>query len=382
MVPFALIFLTSFLISFSYGTTLYVNSAFLGQFFTPVIMSALFAFSALGNIILFFTAQRLLRTYRKEILLILFVAVSGLGTLGLALGHSATAIGASFLVAGAFSSMGYYLLDICLEELSDNGRTGAIRGLYWTFLNGGIALGPLLVALLAKDDELRPVFIAGALLLLGAAISAIFQSLGPRQAIRHKYRQPLSLPFHAWWAKRNVRAVTFVKVALEFFFTIMTIYAPIYLHKELGFAWSELGIIFTVMLLPFVLLEWPAGEVADHWWGEKEIMSIGLFLIGTMLLFMPFMGKSFAYWLVVLLISRIGAALVEITTESYFFKKISAEDTGLIAIFRLTRPTSFILGTIAGATAWGVLPFQALFFVVAFAIFFAMKESLHLKDTL
>jgi len=307
--------------------------------------------------------------------------LTGLGSLGLAMATSPLMAASAFILGGSTLFMGYYFLDISLEELSSNQHTGGIRGLYWTFLNGGITLGPLLVALLIKGDAVRPIYFASAFLLLGAIVSTLFMHSQSSQSVHHKYHQPLKLPFRLWWRRRNVRAVTMARFVLEAFFSLMTIFTPIYLHEYLGFSWAELGIIFTIMLLPFVLLEWPAGEVADRWWGEKEIMTIGFFLTGSMLLLMPFLGDSFSYWLVVLLISRVGASLVEITTESYFFKKISAEDTSMLSIFRLTRPASIIFAAIMGTLSLNFLSFEKIFFVIAVVVFFGMKESLHLRDT-
>ncbi|MBX4206395.1 hypothetical protein KW784_01250, partial [Candidatus Parcubacteria bacterium] len=87
-------------------------------------------------------------------------------------------------------------------------------------------------------------------------------------------------------------------------------------------------------------------------------------------------------WALVLFLSRVGAALVEIMTETYFFKKIDAADTGLLSIFRLARPAGIMLGAALGSVSLAFLPFPHLFFILAVVVFFGMKESLFLKDTL
>ena len=136
------------------------------------------------------------------------------------------------------------------------------------------------------------------------------------------------------------------------------------------------------MLLPFVVLEWPAGELADRFWGEKEMMSVGFFLMGIALLTMPFIPKAFVIWMLILLLSRIGASLVEITTESYFFKKIDAKDTGILAIFRLLRPVGIIFGAGISAASLQFFTLEKIFFILAVVVFFGMREALYLRDTL
>lgn len=382
MFRFVLVFLTAVLLSLNYGALLYVNSSYLEGFFSKSVVSLLYLGGAAWNIVLFLTTPRILKTFRKETALLFSLIITTLATSGLLLGNTEIWIGISFIIYSSYLSIAYYYLDIALEEISTNGRTGSIRGLYFSFLNAGIACGPLLVSLVIKGGELKPIYLVATFILCGSILSALFLHSQPWHPTHHKYHQPLTLPFKAWWRNRNVRAVTLARLVLNVFFSLMTIFVPIYLHETLGFAWSELGIIFTIMLLPFVLLEWPAGEVADRWWGEKEIMTFGFFLTGSMLLVMPFLDKNFAMWLLVLLVSRIGASLVEVTTESYFFKKISAEDTGLLSIFRLiTGPVSIMLGALIGALTLNLFSFEKLFFVVAVIVFFGMKESLYLKDT-
>ena len=179
-----------------------------------------------------------------------------------------------------------------------------------------------------------------------------------------------------------MRRVTLTKLVLEIFFAIMVIYTPIYLHSNLGFEWSELGVMFTIVLLPFVILEWPAGLLADRFFGEKEMMSVGFVLMGGALLIMPYLGPVFLIWTLVLLLSRVGASLVEVMSESYFFKHVDGQDTRLISIYRLARPVGIVIGSALGAVVLNLVSFQTIFLVLAIIALFGLKESLTLKDTL
>ena len=190
------------------------------------------------------------------------------------------------------------------------------------------------------------------------------------------------LPFRLWWRTKSVRRVTLTKLVLEIFFAIMVIYTPIYLHSNLGFEWSELGVMFTIVLLPFVILEWPAGLLADRFFGEKEMMSVGFVLMGGALLIMPYLGPVFLIWTLVLLLSRVGASLVEVMSESYFFKHVDGQDTRLISIYRLARPVGIVIGSALGAVVLNLVSFQTIFLVLAIIALFGLKESLTLKDTL
>ncbi len=376
------IFFSTVFISLNYGALMYVNSTYLGTYFQPLAVTILFFLGYILNIGLFFLTPALLARFSKERILFSFILITLGATYWLSIATDPFAIATAFVIYQGLMVMLYWCLDIFLEEKSENQYTGEVRGIYYTFVNAGIAAGPLIVTLLASIGDHRPLYkIAALILLLPLAMS--WRGL-KSQPHWHAKLGPskVSLSFRAWWRKRNIRAVTLARLILEIFYGVMVVYTPLYLHGVLGFEWGDLGIIFTVALLPFVFLEWPAGELADRLIGEKELMSIGFFITGTALLVMPFLGKNFLSWIMILFISRIGAALIEIMTETYFFKKISAEDTGILSIFRLVRPTGLMLGAALGCVVLYSFSFPAIFFALGIIILFGLKESLYLKDTL
>lgn len=382
MLRFIPVFVTTFFLSLNFGSLIYVNSTYLGNFFGPNLVSALFIVGAIGNAALFFSMPWALRIFGKKRLLFITLLILLASTLGLNFSSTAFAIASAFAIYSSFLFIAYFVLDIFLEKESTDGYTGEIRGLYFSTMNAGIALGPMLLSILDIGDELKRIYLVGAMLLIIPFLISIWILLTRKHShISHTAYSP-RLPFGVWWRHRSLRAVTFAKLTLEIFFAIMVIYTPIYLHGVMGFEWSELGIIFTVMLLPFVFLEWPAGELADRLWGEKEMMTAGFFISGAMLLIMPFMDKTFFGWMAILFASRVGAALIEIMTESYFFKKIDAGDAGLISIFRLARPVGIIAGSVIGAASLAVFSVEKVFFVLAAVILFGMLEALHVRDTL
>ena len=371
------VFVAAFFLSINFGALLYVNSTFLNTFFSTNTVSLIFLIGAVGNMILFLIAPRLLNWFRKEVMFFVFLAIIFITSLGEWFFTTPYLLALAAILYASVLSMAYYCIDIFIEEDSSDHNTGEIRGIYFTFFNSGLLIGPLLVTLL-NDENLRLIYLAGAALLIMPMIIAIYFLITKKP---HQKRTSVSFPIKEWWHKRNIRAITLCKLSLEIFFAIMVIYAPLYLHEVIKFSWYELGLIFFVMLLPFALLEWPAGKIADRYWGEKEMLSVGFFITGVSLLFMPYLGHNFWYWLWILLLSRIGASLVEIMTESYFFKKINEDDVGMLSVFRFVRPLGIVLGTVIAVVSLQIFSFEKIFFVLAVIIFWGMKEGLYLRDT-
>ncbi len=373
------IFIITLLLSLNYGMVMYVNSSYLAQFFDQSGVTALFLSSYALNIGCFLLGPQLLTRFGKERLFLLFLFISILGLGGLGLSTTPWIIGVAFIAYQCFIFLVYWCLDIFLEENTPDKYTGELRGIYYTFINVGIALGAFLVTLLSDGMSLRPIYLTGLLTFLVPLLFALhYFALRPRENLT---MSKLVLPFKAWWRNRNIRAISLGRLALEIFYGVMIIYTPLYLHGELGFDWRALGFIFSIALLPFILLDWPAGELADRFWGEKEMLTLGFFITGSALLIMPFLGANLLSWLMILFISRVGACLIEIMTETYFFKKVDATDTDFLSIFRLLRPAGLTIGAGLGALVLQVSTYPAIFLFLGVLMFSGLYESTKIKDT-
>ncbi len=372
------IYFVNIFFSFHYAVTIYVSSSFLGTFFSPQVVSLFFIVGALGNILLFLGAPYILRKIGNRKFLFYLLALESLATIGLALAYSALSVGIFFILRGSVIMLVYYSLDIFLEEISAKKKIGGIRGLYLTITNLAIAASPLLVAKLTLGNNFSPLYWLSALALVPPLFLALFSF--HNKPVHPRHTEPKILPFSLFWKSKNIRRVSLASLTLELFYVFMVIYTPIYLNKSIGFAWSEIGVMFTIMLLPFVLFELPVGYLTDKKYGEKEIMSIGFFIIGIALITIPFLDKDFIWWTVLLFISRTGASLVEITTESYFFKHVDSRDTGLISLYRLGRPVAVIIGAGLFSITISIFSYGPSFFVLALIIFYGLLQSFYLKD--
>jgi len=374
------IYFVNLFFSMHYAATIYVASSYLENFFSTSIVSMFFILGAIGNIILFLLCPYILKRLGNRKFLFYLLALEIIATVGIALGLSALSVGLFFILRGSILMLIYYSLDIFLEEISDDKKTGGIRGSYLTVTNIAIASAPLLVAALALGNEFTKLFWISALVLVPALFVAMFSF--HNKPVHKRHTLPHSLPFKSFWRSSNVRRVSLASWVLEMFFVFMVIYMPIYLHEIIGFEWSQIGVAFTIMLLPFVIFDWPIGKLADNLFGEKEIMSIGFFIMGLTVLLMPFLENNIFIWTIILFMSRVGASFVETTTESYFFKHVDSRDTGFISLYRLTRPLAIIIGAGLYATSINVLGMLPSFFLVASIVFLGLRQSLYLKDTL
>ncbi|MFA6047812.1 MAG: MFS transporter [Parcubacteria group bacterium] len=269
-------------------------------------------------------------------------------------------------------------LDIIIESFSTDTMSGRIRGRYLTILNAGLLLGPFVsTSLLAKFD-FWGVFLA--LFIFNSLIFVI--SLFGLANVNHKFEANLTSRalLKKIFKRKNIMRAYYVSFVLEFFYALMIIYTPIYL-RDSGLSWEQIGYIFTVMLIPFVLAQYPMGVLADKKFGEKEFMIFSLITMALSTGVIFFIGTSdVAVWALVLFLTRIGAALVEVLRDSYFFKRIDAHDVDIIDFFRTAQSSAYILASIISAIILIFFSIKVIFLVVAFVVFSALIPAIKLRD--
>jgi MFS family permease len=179
----------------------------------------------------------------------------------------------------------------------------------------------------------------------------------------------------------DIQLIFMVNLLLQIFYTWIVIYSPLYLIHQ-GFNWEQIGIIFSIMLLPFLLFELPLGRIADRWLGEKEILTVGFIILGVSTMSLAFIhSSSLVIWATALFMTRVGASCVEIMSETYFFKQIHKGDAPVISLFRFARPISLLVAPIAAAFTILVLGETVAFLILGLLMLFGLRFVYPLVDT-
>ncbi len=250
-----------------------------------------------------------------------------------------------------------------------------------TVANGAWVFSPLVASLILDGgNDYFKIFWVACLLLIPAALTlkSKMKSFDDSKYTAHS----LWKTFREVRKSRDLTLIFFISFLLQFLYAWMVIYTPIFLHDHLGFSWSQIGVIFSIMLVPFILIELPLGRLADSRWGEKEALAVGFIVIAISTASMSFIGNTSVFvWATVLFLTRVGASMVEIMSETYFFKKVTTENANIISGFRTMRPLAYIASPIIGSAVLLFAPFQELFAILGAIIFVGFFASLKVKDT-
>jgi predicted MFS family arabinose efflux permease len=81
----------------------------------------------------------------------------------------------------------------------------------------------------------------------------------------------------------------------------------------------------------------------------------------------------------VLFLTRVGASLVEVCNDSYFFKHVTDQDTTTISVYRNMMPVAYIIGPMLGALLLVFTSYASLFLILAMILFCATIYAFRLR---
>lgn len=375
------IYLFAFVFIIQHTIPVYINSSFLTTLIPEDLVGTIYIVGSILSIFAILLLPHILRRFGLfrtcQVSLILLI----LSNVILATSMNPLTLLAAFVFYMAALTGVIVSIDTLLEHYSNNKDTGSIRGTYLTIGNIAWLLGPFIAGHIVDGNEYWRAYAWAAILLVGALY--IFTRLFA------KYKDSKYTKTSLWKAFRkitktnkNLARIFMSTFLLKFFFAWMVIYTPIYLNAHIGLSWEQIGFIISMTLLAYPLLQKPLGVIADSRFGEKEILSIGFVIIAISTGAISFISSTNVFvWIAVLFTTRVGASMIEITTESYFFKQINGSSLTLISLFRTLRPWAYILGPLVASAFLFYLELQYLFILLGFIMLYGLRYSLSLKDT-
>lgn len=382
-VSFFLVYLLSSIFTFQSLLTAYSSSTYLERFIAAEYVGLVFAAAAFVAMVITFLLPRVLRAIGNvnTTLLLMMLMMLTLMLIGYGPGSTITII--AFVAFNALYPQIYLNIDIFLEALigDQEQATGSKRGLILAFMSFAAFLAPLTMGYLIGDtSNLSLVYYVAAaigLLCIGMLLARFKNFNDPEyKTVRVRDLLPATIK------NRDLSTVMITQFLLQFFYTWAVIYFPLYFATVVGLSWENIGYIIAVGLFAFVIFEYPIGLLADNHWGEKEMMALGftVLAIASASLFYLQDASVFAF-MALMFVSRFGASLVEVTTESYFFKQVKGHDSNLISLFRLMRPLGSLLGALAGSVALFYFPLPFIFVLLGLVMASGTFITLRLTDT-
>ncbi len=373
------LFLASFCFSVHLALLTYINSSMLGRFGASTLVSAAYTVGSLLSFVLIFLAPRAVRhlgLVKTTITILLSSSVLLVG-LGTATGTMATI--ALFVLYFSLNTVIAYLFDLFVEHYSAVSSTGSTRGLYLTITNLGWIGAPILAGILSTEFGFGRVYIVGGGIVV---LTIVIIALSQRGFVDKEYER---IDFRHGLARLRelpmIRRVVTLNFVLQFFFAWMVIYSPVFL-RQAGFSIKEIGAIFSIMLVPYILFQYPVGKLTDRL-GEARLARLGLLIASLATLSFVAFGTthSLAFYAAMLFLTRTGVSILEVCCDSFFFRQVTEADASLVSLYRAMLPLAYIIGPLSGALVLYFFSYKTLFIILAGLLLLAALYSNRLKRT-
>ena len=375
---FLLIFVGILLLSFHYFFVYFINSTYLAGTLPENYVGYIYTAGAVLCILLFLLAPKILRKFGNYKLTLWLSVLEFIAMIGLAFSQTPLAIIFFFLLHQMVVPILLYCMDVFLEEYSPAETMGSIRGISLTMLNIPPIITPFIAGLiLTKPDYWKVYLIAATFLIPFLAILIIYFRNFKDEPYPVITVKSAALKFYR---DKNVFDVFLDHFLLHLFYGWMVIYMPIYLRDHIGFSWSEIGLMFSIMVLPFILFQIPIGRLEDKYHDERQVLILGFSIMAASTIMIPFIaGANFILWTMILFITRIGASLVEVSSDSYFFKHIHPSNTGFISFYRMTRSLPLVISPAIVGLTLIFLDIKYIFLVLGIIMLMGVRYTLKLK---
>jgi MFS family permease len=368
-----------FFLAFAEALLFSVNSPYIASLISSELVGVVYSLSSLAAIVLLWLLPSFVERAGPGPILITLLLAAALGSFLIAGLPGVGALGALVLFL-SIPQVAPAVSDIFIESASKESERGGVIGSEFTVMNAAFLISPVIGGLIIAKEGFGTLYaIAGGVFILAGVLSLRFtkQVVPERTHTGNTWRGLIEA-----WERSDLRYVLLTQFLLQFFFSWMVIYTPLYLIGKFDLGYESLGVIFSLMLLPYVLLEYPLGKVADNKLGEKELLTGGFILAALTTAIIPLIGSGAVWvWAVILFGTRVGAAMVEGMSATYFYKKVTASDINLIALFRDMRPIGYILGPVTASLVLVKLPIGHLFPILGGIMLLGALAATRLHDT-
>lgn len=373
-------YLFIFLLALAEGLALTSNSPFIAEVAGEHTVSAIYALASLIALLVLFVLPHLVRIHGRGRVLSDLLLIGALASCATALLPAALPI-IAILVYLSVPQIAPAVSDIYIEAESVAGERGRVVGSAYTFMNLAYMLGPISGGAILYLTGFASLYVlTGAVFLSAYLVLRTFAHLVP--SVHQRAGSMLGSIGHAWRTS-NLRYILLSYFALQFFFSWTIIYTPLYLLSKFNFSYETLGLIFSIMLVPYVLIEYPLGIIADKWLGEKELLIAGFAIVAIFIGIVPFVTVgTWWVWALILFGTRVGTAMIESMTAVYFHKQVAADDVDMLTLFRNMRPLGYLVGPfIAYLLVPNIVGIPALFTLLGLLMLSSILFIVPLRDT-
>jgi MFS family permease len=265
---------------------------------------------------------------------------------------------------------------ILVEKNSSKKTLSKNEGLIYTLLNLSFLIGPLIGSFLLKRVGIKWVFIVSGVIMFISAIILRFSKINHGGIKKTIDSNPFK-NFIDFFKNKDRLKCYILGGGINFWWTLIYIYVPLLIIKH--FSENYVGIFMSLVVVPIIFLEYyfatKAGKI-----GYKKFFFLG-FMIPAIIALLCFLFFNVWFIFVALVLASFGIAMVESTTESYFFDiSKGKQDQRFYGPYNTSIDTGSFIGNIIASLVLIFLEFKFIFLIYSVIMLVLSLISLTTKN--
>lgn len=253
---------------------------------------------------------------------------------------------------------------IIIKDGSEKKTLSKNEGMVFSLNNIAWVLGPLIAAFILVELGISYVFFFAAILVF---IAFLFFRMANVKSHDGKIDGNALKILLEYFKNKDRIAIYLITTGISFWWALIYLYIPLYIIEN-GFSKGAIGVFLFLIAIPLVFLEYPFSKIS----GEKGARNFFLMAYSMMtgILLLLFFVQNIYWVLGILVFASIPMAMLEPTTEAYFFDIMKRKNDGhkFYGPYSTSLQIGFILGKIVPAIVILFLPFKYIFPI--FGLFF------------
>ncbi len=278
-----------------------------------------------------------------------------------------------------FSSLRITSFGIIVKDFSKRKNLVKNEGILYSIENIAWVIGPLIAGYILSILGFSSVFLISAIILFSAFL-IIRMSKMKDSEIKKKIDGSFTKNFFDFFKSKDRVFAYLLSGGVSVWWGLIYIFIPVYIIER-GFSELLVGYFLFAIAIPLVLTEYYFSNLASRK-GFKKIFRRGYFIVGIFSIACFFFSNIYII-LGFLVLASFGMAMLESTTEAYFFDILkSNQHLHFYGPFNTAdNSLSFISKIIASGVLF-LLPFEFLFILFGCFMFFYSVLTFFIKDSI
>lgn len=268
-------------------------------------------------------------------------------------------------------------IGIMVKDKSGRKNLSRNEGLVYSFNNVAWLIGPLIVSLVLLELGHSVVFLASAFSIFLAFVLFKMSGIKDNNHVE-KTDNDILKNFRDFFRSRDRVVSYFIGAGVTSWWALIYLYMPLFIIDN-GLKEYWIGVFLFSCALPLIIFEYGFSKAAGKY-GAKNFFLIGYMIAAVISLVVFFVSSPYLV-LGTLVLASVGFAMLEPTSEAYFFDilKTKREENRFYGPYNTAIETGLIIGKVLPAILLIFLPFKYIFLLFSGMMFFFFLVSLKAK---